>query len=39
MDANGDVFGEFPGYGLWEFDPYPGWYRLSATDASLLAVA
>ncbi len=39
MDGNGDIFAEISGYGIWEFDPFPGWYRLSGTDASLLSVS
>jgi hypothetical protein len=33
------VFGSFTGAGVWEFDPWAGWHKLSATDAAALAVA
>ena len=39
VDALGDVFGAFAGYGVWEFDPVRGWKQLNATDAPWLAVA
>jgi hypothetical protein len=37
-DGLGSVYGEFVGYGVWEYDPYRGWHQLTAADASLLAV-
>ena len=38
-DAFGEVFAEFAGYGVWEYDPAQGWVQKRATDATLLAVA
>jgi hypothetical protein len=37
-DGNGDVAAEFPGYGLWEYQPSSGWQRLHSVDVSLLAM-
>jgi hypothetical protein len=39
VDAAGDLFGAFPGFGVWEFDSTRGWFQLTAAAASLLAVA
>jgi hypothetical protein len=38
-DVLGSVYGEFAGYGVWEYDAYRGWHQLTPADASLLAVA
>ena len=38
-DAAGAVFGEFPGYGVQEYDPYRGWFLLTPSACSLLVVA
>jgi hypothetical protein len=38
MDAEGDVFGLFPGWGVWEFNASRGWIQLSTADGSLLSV-
>ena len=38
-DSLGDVFGAFAGAGVWEFDPYRGWFRRTTSDASQLASA
>jgi hypothetical protein len=37
-DGSGDVAAEFPGYGLWEYQPSSGWQRLHSVDVSLLAM-
>jgi hypothetical protein len=36
VDANGDVAGEFPGYGVWEYQPGSGWKLLNGVDATIL---
>jgi hypothetical protein len=38
MDTNGDVAAEFPGYGLWEYQPGSGWKLLHGVDVSLLTM-
>jgi hypothetical protein len=38
-DALGSVYGEFSGFGVWEYDVYRGWHKLTAADATLLAIA
>jgi hypothetical protein len=38
-DALGDVYGEFAGFGVWEYDPFLGWHQLTPANASFLAVA
>jgi hypothetical protein len=39
FQLNGDIVGDFAGFGVWEFDSYRGWYQLRASEATLLAVA
>ena len=36
MDAQGDVVGEFPSYGVWLLRPASGWKQINGTDAALL---
>jgi hypothetical protein len=38
-DPQGDVVGEFPGYGLWEYRPAGGWKQLNGVDATALVMA
>jgi hypothetical protein len=37
-DSQGDVVGEFHGYGVWEFTNATGWKQLNGVDASVLAM-
>jgi hypothetical protein len=37
-DPNGDVVGEFPGYGLQLYRPTTGWQPINGVDASALAM-
>jgi hypothetical protein len=37
-DAQGDVVGEFSGYGVWEYTPGSGWKQLTTVDAGLLVM-
>jgi hypothetical protein len=37
-DPHGDVAGEFPGYGVWEYLPGTGWKQLTTVDAGLLVL-
>ena len=35
----GDIFGEFPGSGVWEYDLTLGWFQLNSVDTTFLATA
>jgi hypothetical protein len=39
MDPQGDIAANYPGFGVWEFDPTRGRFKLTTADASLLAMA
>jgi hypothetical protein len=36
-DPLGDVFAEFPHYGVWMYQPSAGWQQLTTSDASVLS--
>jgi hypothetical protein len=44
INQNGDVVGEFPGWGVWTYSDagaggyHPGWNQLTATDAALVGI-
>jgi hypothetical protein len=37
--VDGTLVGEFPGHGIWELNPFVGWFQINTADASLLTVA
>jgi hypothetical protein len=37
-DPQGDIVGEFPGNGVWEYRPTTGWVQINGVDASALAM-
>jgi hypothetical protein len=37
-DPQGDVAAEFPGYGVWKYEPASGWKQLSTPDAAVLVM-
>jgi hypothetical protein len=37
-DTRGDVAGEFPGHGVWQYRPSVGWKQINGVDATALAM-
>jgi hypothetical protein len=37
-DPDGDVAGDFPGYGVWLYRPTTGWNQINGFDATILAM-
>ena len=38
MGGGVNVLGDFAGYGVWEYDPFRGWFKLTNAVAAALTV-